>query len=98
APNRDGVINRSRVLWLFDRAFISEVALPTALVVISVPPGAGMNSLFRPRNPARSSVIGPLPPGRPLAAAVMWQAAQEVSLKWMPSPVAGVITRSNAAC
>ena len=38
-------MNRSRIFWLFDRAFISGVALPTALVVISVPPGAGTNSL-----------------------------------------------------
>ncbi len=65
APNREGVMNRSRTFCLADNAVISGVAPPTAFVVIKVPPGAGMNSLLLPRNPARISVMGPLPPGRP---------------------------------
>src|SRR5262245_26061025 len=102
APNKEGVINESRTFWVFDKSFTSGVAPPTAFVVISVPPGAGMNSLFVPRCPARSSVIGPLPPGklrsepRPARPAT-WQPAQEVSLKWMPRPFAGVSISVNAS-
>ena len=90
-------MNRSRTFWLPDNKFASGVAPPTAFVVIRVPPGAGTNSLFPARYPARSSVIGPLPPGRPRPpGGAKWQWAQELSLKWMPSPVVGVWTSSKA--
>src|SRR6185369_14235486 len=90
-------MNRSRTFWLLDNTFTSGVTPPTAFVVMRVPPGAGTNSLFLARYPARSSVIGPLPPGkrRPPGGA-RWQWAQEVSLKWMPSPVVVVWTSSKA--
>ena len=69
-------MNRSRIFCLSDNAFISGVAFPTARVVMRVPPGAGKNSLLKPRNPARISVIGPLPPGNRLAPGAGWQAAE----------------------